>query len=94
MDVRIINHVLVCGLGELGVRTVEQLLAFGEQVVVVDPHPRADFQRQLAEWGVPLVMEPGNSPRALRAAGVTAARALIAVTDDDMTNLAIALAAR
>lgn len=88
------NHVILCGLGELGFRTLERLRALGERVVVFDPDPSPGFQQQLAEWGVPLHMDAGRTPRALREAGVLTARALIAATDDDMTNLAIALSAR
>lgn len=88
------NHVILCGLGEQGFRTLERLRAFGETVVVLDPQPAPAFQREVLDWGVPLILEPGNSLRALREADVAHARALIAVSGDDMTNLAIALAAR
>lgn len=88
------DHVILCGLGELGFRTLERLRAFGEQVVVLDPDPAPAFHRQVLGWGVPLVLERGNSPEALAEADVGRARALIAVSGDDMTNLAIALSAR
>lgn len=88
------NHVILCGLGELGFRTLERLRAFGEQVIVLDPQPAPAFQREVLDWGVPLIFEAGKSPRALHEADVEHARALIAVSGDDMTNLAIALAAR
>lgn len=88
------DHVILCGLGELGFRTLERLRAFGEPVVVVDPEPTADFQARCAEWGVTLVQASARDPRALREAGVLVARAVIAVASDDMVNLGIALAAR
>lgn len=88
------NHVILCGLGELGFRTLERLRAFGDEVVVLDPGPKPEFQLLLAEWKVTLVIGSGREPRALREAGALTARALIAVSGDDMTNLAIVLAAR
>lgn len=88
------DHVILCGLGELGFRTLERLRAFGEQVVVVDPDPQPAFAACCAEWGVPLVRGSGRDPKALREAGVVVARAVIVVAADDMINLAIALAAR
>jgi Trk K+ transport system NAD-binding subunit len=88
------NHVILCGLGELGFRTLERLNALGDQIAVLDPDPSPAFQQLLVEWGIPLILEEGRTPRALREAGVLTARALIATHNDDMTNLAIALAAR
>jgi hypothetical protein len=35
--------IVLCGLGELGILTLERLLAFGERVVVVDPDPPEAF---------------------------------------------------
>lgn len=88
------DHVILCGLGELGFRTLERLRAFGETVVVVDPAPEPAFVARCAEWDVPIVRGSGRDPRALREAGVLVARAVIVVAADDMINLAIALAAR
>lgn len=88
------NHVILCGLGELGFRTLEYLRAFGEQVVVVDMQPKPDFERYLDVHGVRLIRNSGNSVQALREAQIASAKAVIAVTPDDMTNLAIGLAAR
>lgn len=87
------NHVILCGLGELGFRVLERLRAFGEQVVVFEPAPQPNFREKCAEWGVPLVLDTGRQPQALRDAGLLTARAVIAATGDDLTNLAIALAA-
>ncbi|MDB5097769.1 MAG: kefC [Cyanobacteria bacterium RYN_339] len=88
------NHVILCGLGELGFRTLERLRAFGDEVSVLDPNPPAAFRARLEEWKVPLVVDEGRNPRGLRAAGILTARAVIATTGDDLTNLSIALAAR
>ncbi len=88
------DHVILCGLGELGFRTLERLRAFGETVVVMDPAPDPAFAARCAEWGVIVVRGSGRDPRALREAGVLVARAVIVVAADDMINLAIALAAR
>ena len=63
------NHVILCGLGELGFRTLERLRAFGEEVVVLDPRPSEDFRTLLAEWKVKLVQDEGRNPRGLREAG-------------------------
>src|SRR5262245_53237743 len=50
------DHVLVCGLGRVGLRVVRWLLDLGEDVVVIDSPDDADqFQDQVRSWGVPIV---------------------------------------
>lgn len=87
------RHVVLCGLGELGIHTLERLLAFGESVVVVDPEPPEAFARRCATAGVRLVVGSGRDPAVLREAGLMDARALLALAPDDMENLSVALAA-
>jgi Trk K+ transport system NAD-binding subunit len=86
--------VVLCGLGELGFRTLERLLAIGEAVRVVDPDPPVAFAARCEAWGVPLIRGSAREAGVLDAAGLPDAQALVAVAGDDLTNLAIALVAR
>jgi phosphoglycerate dehydrogenase-like enzyme len=41
------NHIVVCGLGKLGYRVVEQLLQFGEEVVGIEQREEGRFVERL-----------------------------------------------
>ncbi|MGA9348280.1 MAG: TrkA family potassium uptake protein [Anaerolineae bacterium] len=88
------NHIVVCGLGRVGYRVVEQLLRFGEEVVGIDWREESRFVERVREMGVPVIIADAREREALVKAGVPRARALIPCTEDDLTNLAVALDAR
>jgi voltage-gated potassium channel Kch len=88
------GHVVLCGLNELGYRTLEELVRLGEDVVVIVRSPAEELARGARELGATLV--PGNyrDQAVLRAAGVPVAGALVITEDDDVGNLHAALAAQ
>lgn len=88
------NHVIVCGIGKVGYRVTLQLLRMGYEVVGVDLNPDAPFLPVVRREKVPVVIGNGRQRDVLEKAGVREAAALVAATEDDMTNLSIALAAR
>jgi voltage-gated potassium channel len=88
------DHVIVAGIGRLGFRIVRQLLDSGEDVVGIEIDPAGQFVQQAMGWKVPVIQ--GNATRAdvLAQAGVGRACTVIPCTEDDLTNLEIALNAR
>jgi Trk K+ transport system NAD-binding subunit len=86
--------VIVCGLDDVGVRVVEQLIAAGEQVVVVDGDPNHPHVRLITEWGVTYVAGSPQRESSLQAAGLACAAAVICAEADDLRNLESALLAR
>ena len=88
------NHVIVCGMGKVGYRVVRQLLDFGEQVVGVERDANRPFVSVLRQMDVPVIVADARQREVLVQAGVEHASALVACTQDDMTNLDIALDAR
>ncbi len=95
MDDELTDHVIVCGLHDVGLRVVEQLLAADEQVVVVDDNPNHPLVRVIAGWGVRYLAGSAQrtEPR-LNEAGLPQAKAVVCVESDDLQNLEIALLAR
>jgi Trk K+ transport system NAD-binding subunit len=89
-----IGHVVVCGLHGVGLRTVEQFVAAGVPVVVVDDEPDPRLIRQLSAWGVPCLAASSRLPETLHAAGLAGARALVCVEEDDVHTLETTLLAR
>jgi len=88
------NHVVVCGLGKVGYRVVEQLLRFGEEVVGVEQREEGRFVERVRKMGVPVIIADARQRETLVKAGAPRARAIIPCTEDDLTNLDIALDAR
>jgi len=88
------DHVVVCGLGHLGVRVVEQLLASGAQVVAVDRDPHAASIANLEARGVTVIPGDMREDSVLEDAGIRHARAVVAATNEEMVNLEVALDAR
>lgn len=88
------NHIIVCGLGNVGFKTIEQLRRFGENVVCIERDPNARYKAHLPELGVPVLFGDARDMSLLNQANLSQAKALIAVTDDDSCNLEVALMAK
>jgi Trk K+ transport system NAD-binding subunit len=88
------GHVVICGLGAIGFRVVEELLRYGEQVVVIERDAQNRFVRGVRRLGAPVIIGDAGVTEVLREAHAATSRAVIAATDDDLTNLAIALIVR
>jgi len=81
------HHVVVIGLGRIGRKVTSLLLELNQPLVAVDKqlnHPELFTQ-------VPLLV--GNILEELSAANLATAKSIIAVTDDQMLNLEVALLA-
>jgi Trk K+ transport system NAD-binding subunit len=88
------GHVVLCGLNELGYRTLEELVRLGEDVVVIVRSLAEDLASGARELGARLVAGNYRDQAVLRAAGVPVAGALVVTEDDDVGNLHAALAAQ
>lgn len=88
------NHIVVCGLGNVGFRVVEHLRNFGEEVVCIERESHSQFLQEVEQWQVPIIDGDARITKSLELANVSKAKALIAVTDNDLTNLECALNAR
>ncbi|MGC1244952.1 MAG: NAD-binding protein, partial [Spirulinaceae cyanobacterium] len=88
------NHYIVCGLGEIGMKIVHQLLKQGEEVVVIEKDHNNRFLHTTRSLGVPVIIEDSRIANTLKAANIAQAAAILAVTSDDMANVEIALCAK
>jgi voltage-gated potassium channel Kch len=87
-------HVVVVGMGELGLRLCLLLRRCGVGVVAIDDRERGENVGFLRELGLPVVIGRGADLSLLRRLSLDTAYALAAVTDDDLENISIAMAAR
>ena len=84
-------HFLVCGLGQVGYRTVNLLRMLGHAVSVVTQATREDWIQELANSGVDIHLGDARQDAVLRAAGLDYTDAVLVVTSDDAINVQIAL---
>ena len=92
--VRLAGHVIVIGLGTVGLRVVEALLAAGRDVVVVESDDDNRHLAALAVLRVPVLFGNGTSAATLERAALSRASAVMTMTSDDETNVEVALVAR
>ncbi|MGI9023957.1 MAG: potassium channel family protein [Acidimicrobiales bacterium] len=86
------DHYVVCAFGRVGRSAVEDLLAEGAEVVVVEADTSSE--PDLIEAGVPYLLEDPTSEDVLQRAGIDRARALVCAVDSDSVNVYITLLAR
>ncbi len=91
---RISGHVVLVGLGNVGARVLSQLHELGVPMVAVDSDPAARGMSRARRLGVPVVIGDASKEDVLREAHLGQARTLVAVTDNDVTNLEAALHGR
>ena len=88
------NHVVLCGMGRVGYRIAQQLLAEKEQVVAIEKDGESMFVEEMQDLGVPVLIGEARLKKNLLLANLEEARAVILATNDDLTNLDAALTAR
>jgi Trk K+ transport system NAD-binding subunit len=88
------GHVVVCGLGNIGYRIVEELTAMGERVVAIDKVGDGPFHDTVRHKGVPTFIGDATVPEILRQVRADSAKVVIAVTSSELANLEIALLVR
>lgn len=88
------NHYIICGLGGLGVKIAQQLLMQGHDVVVIERDAENRFLSMARSQQIPVIVADASFPLTLKMANIEKANALLAVTQDDMVNLEVALTAK
>jgi Trk K+ transport system NAD-binding subunit len=88
------NHVLVIGLGAVGLGVVRQLREAGRDVVVVEKSEHNRHLGQLRALGVTVLVADATLPETLAAARLADAAAVAVMTSDDLANLETGLAVR
>jgi Trk K+ transport system NAD-binding subunit len=88
------GHVVLCGLGTVGVRVVEHLRANEAAVVVIEKAESTRFVGAARQKGATVLLGDGTVQATLIRARTASARALIAATSSDLANVEMALLAR
>lgn len=88
------GHVILCGVGNVGFRTLEELVALGEMVIAVDRDANCPFLDRARALGVAVYVGDARDEHVLRKLNVQQAAAVIIATNDDLANLEIAMDVR
>ncbi|MBN2547610.1 MAG: potassium channel protein, partial [Anaerolineales bacterium] len=88
------GHTIICGIGKVGFRVAVELLKFEREIVAIEVNPQGRFIEKAKNLGIPVIIADAQRSENLRKAGVEQADAIIPCTDDELTNLDIALDAR
>lgn len=88
------DHIILCGLGRVGRKVFRELVELGEKLVCIEQNEDAVGVRYARATDHPVFIDDARLDSVLKQAGVERAKAVLAVIDDDMTNLEIALDAR
>jgi Trk K+ transport system NAD-binding subunit len=83
--------VVVCGLGNIGYRMVEQLHDLGVPVVAAELHESNRYLPAVRRLGVPVLVGDIRLPETLETLHVRRARSVVVVTSSDIVNLETAL---
>jgi voltage-gated potassium channel Kch len=87
------DHVVVVGLGQVGLRLCLLLRELDVPVMAIESNPDADYIARAKDSAIPVVIGRGSSGFVLRRVSLHRARALAAVTSDEVENIAIVTAA-
>jgi Trk K+ transport system NAD-binding subunit len=88
------GHVIVCGIGNVGFRVVEELLRQGEKVVAIERAADNPFIATARRQGVPVIIGDATVTEVLRQARAGSAKAVIAATSRELVNLEMGLMVR
>ncbi|WP_028648038.1 NAD-binding protein [Nocardiopsis sp. CNT312] len=88
------GHVIVVGVGQVGLRLCCELRSLGIPVVGVERDPRAPNVRIARSLGIPVLAGDGGDRAVLERLHLRRARALAAVGSDDLDNIAVSIAAQ
>lgn len=86
------GHVVVCGLGRLGMQLAREFRRSGQRVVAIEARGFAEQAAIARDLGVALLTGDACNSGDLQRAAVARARQVIAVCDDEQTNVAVAAA--
>lgn len=88
------DHVVVVGLGRIGLRVIEGLIAREIPCLAVERDEGAYGVHAVRRLNVPVVLSDVRGPSSLDGLGLDNARCLMMLTDDDAANLLQAVSAR
>ena len=89
-----VDHIVVIGLGAVGIAVVQGLIAEGQRVVVIERDDNNRFLSQARALGVPVLIADATQLQTHRMVNLNDAAAVAVLTSADLTNIETGLAIR
>ena len=86
------GHIVLVGLGSVGLRVLEQLVSGGYEVVVLDRDENNRYLGHARALDVPVFIGDSTDPRSLSAVHLATAGAVAVLTSSDLANIETGLA--
>lgn len=87
------GHVIVVGMGQVGIRLAQELRALGVAVLGIERFADASGLNLARDLNIPVIIGDATSRRVLKRAGIANAVALVAAGSEERDSIAVALAA-
>lgn len=88
------DHVIICGLGSIGFHTFELLNRANQNVIAISSTTQNEWRWKLEANGGTFFLGDARDDTLLIKAGIKEAKAILALTDQDIVNVSIAMDAR
>jgi Trk K+ transport system NAD-binding subunit len=88
------GHVVIVGLGTVGMHVLEGLLARGQEAIVIERMESGGYLSQARALSVPLVLGDATVAQTLDSVNLDTAAAVAILTSDELTNIETGLAVR
>jgi voltage-gated potassium channel Kch len=89
-----VDHIIVIGLGAVGISVVRRLVSEGESVVVIERDADNRYLAQARAIGVPVVTADATQSQTHRMVNIADAKAVAVLTSGDLTNIETGLSVR
>ena len=89
-----VDHVIVIGLGAVGISVVRRLVVEGESVVVIERDADNRYLAQARALGVPVIIADATQSQTHRMVNIADAKAVAVLTSADLTNIETGLSVR
>ncbi len=89
-----VDHVIVIGLGAVGISVVRRLVVEGESVVVIERDTDNRYLAQARALGVPVIIADATQLQTHRMVNIADAKAVAVLTSADLTNIETGLSVR
>ena len=88
------GHVVVTGMGQVGVRLAQELRELGVAVLGIERYETAPALPIARDLGIPVIVGDASSRRVLRRASLARAVAVVTAGSEERDNIAVAIAAQ
>ncbi|MGA1146416.1 MAG: NAD-binding protein [Candidatus Nanopelagicales bacterium] len=85
------GHVIIVGMGQVGLRLAEELKALGVAVIGIETNPHARSLQLARASSIPVIIGDGAARSTLKAARVEFAEAVVAAGSAEWDNIAVAV---